>query len=107
MADEENEFSGDGEGEAEEEGEGEAIEALILEREQAGESLSLLCKTSNGLAHAYVRMDLRNKLSECVSCCWSFHGTILPTPCRGLTDISVIASFVYIRYVVSRVWLSA
>ena len=34
---------------------------LPLTKELAGEGLSLLCKTGNGLAHAYVRMDLRDK----------------------------------------------
>ena len=56
-------------GEREEEGGGEAnscfcvqvYDDLPLTKELAGEGLSLLCKTGNGLAHAYVRMDLRNK----------------------------------------------
>ncbi len=62
MADEEEEFSEGGEeAGGEEGGEEEAIEPLLLDREQAGQSLSLLCKTSSGLSHAYVRMDLRNK----------------------------------------------
>lgn len=61
MADEEDFSDGGGEEEGGGEVEEEAIEPLILEREQAGESLSLLCKTSNGLAHAFVRMDLRDK----------------------------------------------
>ena len=29
-----------------------------------GENLSLLCKTGNGLSHAFIRLDLKNK-SEC------------------------------------------
>ena len=32
-----------------------------LTSEVAGECLSLLCKTGNGLAHAFVRLDIRNK----------------------------------------------
>lgn len=36
-------------------------ENFPLTKELAGEGLSLLCKTGNGLAHAYVRMDLRDK----------------------------------------------
>lgn len=32
-----------------------------LTSEVAGERLSLLCKTGNGLAHAFVRLDIRNK----------------------------------------------
>jgi len=48
-----------------------------LTEELCGESLSLLCKIGNGLAHAYVRMDLRSK---------------------ALTDISIISAFVHVRY---------
>ena len=32
-----------------------------LNQELAGESLSLLCRTGNGLSHAYVKMDLQDK----------------------------------------------
>ena len=32
-----------------------------LTAEVVGENLSLLCKTGNGLAHAYVRLDVKNK----------------------------------------------
>jgi len=57
-----------------------AYEDFPLTKELAGEGLSLLCKTGNGLAHAYVRMDLRDK---------------------GLTDVGVLNCFVHIRYMVS------
>ena len=39
-----------------------AVEDNPLTKELAGECLSLLCKTGDGLAHAYVRMDVRDKL---------------------------------------------
>ena len=32
-----------------------------LTLDQAGKGLSLLCKTANGLSHAYVRLDVREK----------------------------------------------
>ena len=32
-----------------------------LSIEVAGESLSLLCKTGSGMAHAYVRIDIKDK----------------------------------------------
>ena len=38
-----------------------AVEDNPLTKELAGECLSLLCKTGNGLAHAYVRMDVKEK----------------------------------------------
>ena len=37
------------------------MEDIPLTKEMAGEGLSLLAKTGSGLAHAYVRMDLRDK----------------------------------------------
>lgn len=32
-----------------------------LTGEVVGENLTLLCKTGNGLAHAFIRLDLKNK----------------------------------------------
>ena len=43
-----------------------AVEDRPLTKEEAGESLSLLCKTGNGLSHAYVRIDLRDKYVACM-----------------------------------------
>ncbi|CAI8049137.1 Leucine-rich repeat-containing protein 23 [Geodia barretti] len=64
-------------GEGEEEGEEEEVEEAVLTKEIAGESLSLLAKTGNGMAHAYVRMDLRDK---------------------KLTDIGILSCYVHVRY---------
>lgn len=33
----------------------------LLTPDIVGENLSLLCKTGNGLAHAFVRLDVKNK----------------------------------------------
>ncbi|XP_032223448.1 leucine-rich repeat-containing protein 23 isoform X2 [Nematostella vectensis] len=49
-----------------------------LTEEMLADSLSLLCKTGNGLAHAYVRLDIHDK---------------------ELTDISVLNCFIHLRYV--------
>ncbi|XP_077866569.1 leucine-rich repeat-containing protein 23-like, partial [Saccoglossus kowalevskii] len=49
-----------------------------LTEEIIGESLSLLCKTGNGLAHAYVKLDIHDK---------------------ELSDISLLSSFIHLRYV--------
>lgn len=35
---------------------------LPLTQEMMAESLSLLCKTGDGLAHAFVRLDLHERL---------------------------------------------
>ncbi|CAB3979277.1 leucine-rich repeat-containing 23-like [Paramuricea clavata] len=49
-----------------------------LTEEVLAESLSLLCKTGNGLAHAYVRLDVHD---------------------RDMTDISILNCFIHLRYV--------
>nr|XP_030123128.3 leucine-rich repeat-containing protein 23 [Taeniopygia guttata] len=49
-----------------------------LTEEHLKEGLSLLSKTSNGLAHAYVKFEAKNK---------------------GLTDISLLEGFIHLRYV--------
>ena len=67
--DREEEVSGDGSRQLDRERERErsclavqeAVEEVSLTKDLAGESLSLLAKTGSGLAHAYVRMDLRDK----------------------------------------------
>ena len=38
-----------------------AVEDNPLSKEMAGECLSLLSRTGDGLAHAYVRMDVKDK----------------------------------------------
>ncbi|XP_068699352.1 leucine-rich repeat-containing protein 23-like [Montipora capricornis] len=49
-----------------------------LSEEILADSLALLCKTGDGLAHAYVRLDIHEK---------------------ELTDISILSSFIHLRYV--------
>ncbi|KAL4622611.1 leucine-rich repeat-containing protein 23 [Arapaima gigas] len=49
----------------------------VLTEGMIAESLSLLCKTGNGLAHAFVKLDLRK---------------------RNLTEIGLISSFVHLRF---------
>lgn len=60
------------------EGKDEVLESTPLSTEMAGESLSLLCRTGSGMAHAYVRIDIKDK---------------------GLTDISILKNYKHIRYV--------
>ncbi|XP_069834950.1 leucine-rich repeat-containing protein 23 [Dendropsophus ebraccatus] len=78
--------AGEEEGEEKEEEEGEEEEQekeeppppVPLTEEMLKEGLSLLCKTGNGLSHAYVKLDVQDK---------------------ELTDISVLESFIHLRYV--------
>lgn len=62
----------------EEEEEEEKVPPNPLTDEMIAESLSLLCKTGDGLAHAYVRVDIHE---------------------RGVTDIDIVKSFIHLRYV--------
>uniref|UniRef100_A0A8B9C675 Leucine-rich repeat-containing protein 23 n=1 Tax=Anser brachyrhynchus TaxID=132585 RepID=A0A8B9C675_9AVES len=66
---------------SEQEEEEQVREALVpcpLTEEMLKEGLSLLCKTSNGLAHAYVKFEAKYK---------------------DLTDISLLECFIHLRYV--------
>ncbi|XP_041860454.1 leucine-rich repeat-containing protein 23 [Melanotaenia boesemani] len=77
----EDEVLSDVEGEEEtrikEVGEDEKMQAFHLTKETISEGLSLLCRTGNGLGHAFVRLDLKK---------------------RGLNDIAAISSYIHIRF---------
>lgn len=49
-----------------------------MTEETVGECLSLLCKTGDGLAHAFVRLDIHE---------------------REITDISILKAFIHLRYI--------
>ncbi|XP_030043205.1 leucine-rich repeat-containing protein 23 [Microcaecilia unicolor] len=74
----EEELKGEEEEEEEEEEKEEPPLSLPLTEEILKEGLSLLCKTGNGLAHAYVKLELKD---------------------RDLTDINLISSYIHLRYV--------
>jgi len=82
---EEGEQLGEEEGEEEQaeeeqepEEEEEKVPEVILTEEMIADSLSLLCKTGDGLAHAYVRLDIKEK---------------------ELTNINLLKSYIHLRYV--------
>ncbi|XP_048035036.1 leucine-rich repeat-containing protein 23 isoform X3 [Megalobrama amblycephala] len=58
-------------------GQEDKLESCPLTQDMMAKSLSLLCRTGNGLSHAYVRLDLKSK---------------------GLTDLALISSFIHLRY---------
>ncbi|XP_025910111.1 leucine-rich repeat-containing protein 23 [Nothoprocta perdicaria] len=64
--------------EEEEEEEEQVLEPCPLTEENMKEGLSLLCKTGNGLAHAYVKFEAKEK---------------------HLTDISLLQRYIHLRYV--------
>ncbi|XP_071372378.1 leucine-rich repeat-containing protein 23 [Centroberyx affinis] len=71
---------GEGEEEAQEEGHGEEedkVQVCHLTQETVTQGLSLLCRTGNGLAHAFVKLDLKDK---------------------GLTDIAAISNYIHLRF---------
>ncbi|XP_038006748.1 leucine-rich repeat-containing protein 23 [Motacilla alba alba] len=80
MEDEEPEGGQEKEEDEDEEKEKEEEESAPcpLTEEHLKEGLSLLCKTGNGLAHAYVKFEAKDK---------------------GLTDISLLERFIHLRYV--------
>ncbi|XP_053500025.1 leucine-rich repeat-containing protein 23 [Ictalurus furcatus] len=53
------------------------IEPCSLTQDIIGQNLSLLCRTGDGLSHAFVRLDLHN---------------------RNLADIVILSSFVHLRF---------
>ncbi|XP_052819568.1 leucine-rich repeat-containing protein 23-like isoform X2 [Mya arenaria] len=64
--------------EQEPEEEEEKVPEVALTDEMMPECLSLLCKTGDGLAHAYVKLDIKE---------------------RELTNISLLKTFIHLRYV--------
>ncbi|XP_035697868.1 leucine-rich repeat-containing protein 23-like [Branchiostoma floridae] len=75
---EEGEDEGEGVQVEDQQEEEEKLPEHPLTEEMLGDCLSLLCKTGNGLAHAYVRLDIHE---------------------REITDISILKSFIHLRYV--------
>nr|ANH58184.1 leucine rich repeat only protein [Azumapecten farreri] len=75
LGDEEEKELGEEEEQKEEE---QKVPEKPLTDETVAESLSLLCKTGDGLAHAYVRLDVHEK---------------------ELTNVSILKSFIHLRYV--------
>ncbi|XP_005106195.1 leucine-rich repeat-containing protein 23 isoform X2 [Aplysia californica] len=69
---------GDEEEEHAEEEEEEKVPPNPLSEDLVAESLSLLCKTGDGLSHAYVRLDVHE---------------------REITDIEILQSFIHLRYI--------
>ncbi|KAF7655826.1 hypothetical protein LDENG_00050400 [Lucifuga dentata] len=74
---------GEGEGEEEEatqqqgHGEEDQVPVCELTKETISQGLSLLCRTGNGLGHAFVKLDLKDK---------------------QLTDIAAISSYIHLRF---------
>ncbi|CAM4434588.1 unnamed protein product [Lepidochelys olivacea] len=68
----------EGEEEKEPTEEEESLSPRLLTEEILKEGLSLLCKTGNGLAHAYVKLEAKEK---------------------DLTDISLLQNYIHLRYV--------
>uniref|UniRef100_A0A4W6ERF4 Leucine-rich repeat-containing protein 23 n=1 Tax=Lates calcarifer TaxID=8187 RepID=A0A4W6ERF4_LATCA len=53
------------------------VQVCHLTQETISQGLSLLCRTGNGLGHAFVKLDLKDK---------------------GLNDIAAISSYIHIRF---------
>ncbi|XP_029973653.1 leucine-rich repeat-containing protein 23 [Salarias fasciatus] len=67
----------DGDEETKEVTDEDKVQVCQLTSETIGQGLSLLCRTANRLAHAFVKLDLKDK---------------------GLNDIAAISSYIHIRF---------
>nr|XP_046252082.1 leucine-rich repeat-containing protein 23 isoform X1 [Scatophagus argus] len=72
-----SDVEGEEEAHQEEVGGDEKVQVCQLTQETIGQGLSLLCRTGNGLGHAFIKLDLKDK---------------------GLTDIAAISSYIHIRF---------
>ncbi|KAK5863654.1 hypothetical protein PBY51_000668 [Eleginops maclovinus] len=86
----------DGDGEEETHqgaGEDEKVQLCPLTKETISEGLSLLCRTGNGLGHAFVKVDLTDKgLSDIASIKTFIHLRFVDVSNNQLTDLSHLAS---------------
>nr|XP_020850064.1 leucine-rich repeat-containing protein 23 isoform X2 [Phascolarctos cinereus] len=97
--------------EGEEKEGGEEAEEFIpnpITEDTMKEGLSLLCKTGSGLSHAYVKLEAKDNSSYFLphSSCHALSLILtaalasLPSPLsRELTDISLLSSYIHLRYV--------
>ncbi|XP_036447738.1 leucine-rich repeat-containing protein 23 [Colossoma macropomum] len=98
--DEDEVFHGDSEGEGqsediqeEETSEQDQIETCPLTQDIIVQGLSLLCRTGNGLAHAFVKLDLKERhLSDIVLLSSLVHLRFLDISSNYLTDLSPLAA---------------
>ncbi|XP_068452771.1 leucine-rich repeat-containing protein 23 isoform X2 [Clinocottus analis] len=71
----------------------EQVPVVPLTQEIIGPALSLLCRTGNGLGHAFVRMDLKNiGLTDIAALCSYIHLRFLDLSNNHLNDLSPLAS---------------
>ncbi|XP_029011012.1 leucine-rich repeat-containing protein 23 [Betta splendens] len=92
MSDAEDGFLSDVETEPQQKVEGDE-ELCQLTQEVIGQGLSLLCRTGNGLGHAYVKLDLKDKALVDIDAVSSYiHIRFLDVSSNHLTDLSPLAS---------------
>ncbi|XP_044065705.1 leucine-rich repeat-containing protein 23 [Siniperca chuatsi] len=74
-------------------GEDKKVQACHLTQETINQGLSLLCQTGNGLAHAFVKLDLKDKgLNDIGAISRYIHIRFLDVSNNHLTDLSPLAS---------------
>lgn len=89
------------------------VEICHLTQETISENLSLLCRTGDGLGHAFVRVDLKDKYGDkkyiqnrlhlpynLELSLWFYTNVsfVITVLLRGLSDIDVISSFIHLRF---------
>ncbi|GAA6230706.1 leucine-rich repeat-containing protein 23 isoform X1 [Lates japonicus] len=74
-------------------GEDEKVQVCHLTQETISQGLSLLCRTGNGLGHAFVKLDLKDKgLNDMAAISGYIHIRFLDVSNNQLTDLSPLAS---------------
>ncbi|XP_027144323.1 leucine-rich repeat-containing protein 23 [Larimichthys crocea] len=74
-------------------GEDEKVQLCQLTQETISQGLSLLCRTGNGLGHAFVKLELQDKSLNDIAAISSFiHVRFLDLSNNHLTDLSALAS---------------
>ncbi|XP_019951580.2 leucine-rich repeat-containing protein 23 [Paralichthys olivaceus] len=80
-------------------GEDEKVQVCNLTQETISEGLSLLCRTGNGLRHAFVKLDLKDKGLNDIAAISSFvHLRFLDMSNNHLTDLSPLASLIHLLW---------
>ncbi|XP_071332460.1 leucine-rich repeat-containing protein 23 [Trachinotus anak] len=80
-------------------GEDEKVQVCHLTQETISQGLSLLCRTGNGLGHAFVKLDLKDKELNDIAAITSYiHLRFLDISNNRITDLSPLASLIQLLW---------
>ncbi|XP_047447207.1 leucine-rich repeat-containing protein 23 isoform X2 [Mugil cephalus] len=78
--------------------EDEKVQVCHLTKETISKGLSLLCRTGNRLGHAFVKLDLKDKLNDISAISSYIHIRFLDVSNNHLTDLSPLASLTHLLW---------